>query len=262
VRRRWQTLARRTAQVGLVAVLLAYASQRVPDFVAGMRVLQIDRILVRGNRRLSTDDVLALLNGMRGQNLIRTDLDTWRDQLLTSPWVRDAELRRSLPSTVEVFLVEKEPMGIVRSDGRLYLVDDRGAVIDEYGQRYTDLDVPIIDGLSLSGQSAAANEPRVELAARVITALASKPEIARRVSQIDVRNLHDAAVILSGDAAVIRLGDRQFLQRLLGYLEVAPTLRERVPDIDRVDVRFDGRIYVSPMGRASKPETPARKGRR
>jgi cell division septal protein FtsQ len=50
---------------------------------------------------------------------------------------------------------------------------------------------------------------------------------------------------------VIQLGEDQFLPRLQGYLELASALRERVADIDYVDLRFDDRIYVRPASAAS-----------
>jgi cell division septal protein FtsQ len=130
-------------------------------------------------------------------------------------------------------------------------VDDRGLVIDQYGPQYADLDLPIIDGLqTTAGQEASADpDARAELAARVIAALRAKPDIARRLSQIDVSDAHDAAVILSGDTAVVHLGEDQFLQRIESYLQLAATLRERVADIDYVDLRFDDRIYVRPAGK-------------
>ena len=56
-------------------------------------------------------------------------------------------------------------------------------------------------------------------------------------------------MILSGDPAVIQLGEDQFLPRLQSYLDLAPALRERVADIDYVDLRFDDRIYVRPAAR-------------
>ena len=59
-------------------------------------------------------------------------------------------------------------------------------------------------------------------------------------------------MILSGDPAVISLGEDQFLARLQSYLELAPALRERVPSIDYVDLRFDDRIYV----RAEEADNP------
>src|SRR5438093_11377604 len=107
--------------------------------VTHARVLQIDRIDVSGNDRLSNGEVLAVLNGLRGESLVWTDLDAWRRRLLASPWVGDAALRRSLPSTVEVVISERQPVGIGRINSDMYLVDDRGVIIDQYGPQYTDL---------------------------------------------------------------------------------------------------------------------------
>jgi cell division septal protein FtsQ len=122
-------------------------------------------------------------------------------------------------------------------------------MIDHYGPQYADLDLPIIDGLSAApgDGGSAADDGHAELAARVIAALRSNPAIARRLSQVDVSDLHNASVILSGDHAVIQIGEDQFLARLQSYLDLAPTLRDRVADIDTVDLRFDDRIYVRPV---------------
>ena len=238
---------------GLTALVLLFGAYYGPGAVAGAHMLQVDRVVVHGNERLSTGEVLTVLNGLRGESLIWTDLNRWRHRLMSSPWVRDAALRRSLPSTVDVVVWERQPIGIGRIDGEMYLVDDGGVIIDDYGPEYADFDLPIIDGLPAPIDGGTMTDgPRAELASRVIAALKSKPEIAGRVSQIDVRDLHNVSVILSGDAAVIQIGEQQFLSRLQSYLELAPALRERVASIDYVDLRFDGRIYV-------RPREPARK---
>ena len=251
-RRRWRgrALARPAVVSGLVLVALAYGVHRGRLAVAQAGILRVDRIIVRGNDRLSKGEVLAVLNGLRGDSLFGTDLDLWRRRLMASPWVRDAALRRWLPSTVEVVVSERQPVGIGRLNGDMYLVDERGVVIDQYGPQYADLDLPIIDGLAASSAvgGSGVDAARAELAARLIAAVHARPEMARKVSQIDVTDLHNASVILSGDAAVIYLGDAQFLQRLQSYVDLAPALRERVPDIDYVDLRFDERIYVRADG--------------
>ena len=209
---------------------------------------------MRGNERLSKGEVLAVLNGLRGESLFGTDLDVWRGRLMRSPWVRDAALRRSLPSTVEVVISERQPVGIGRINGDTYLVDERGVAIDQYGPQYADLDLPIIDGLTAlsADEGSATDMARAELAARLIAAVRARPEMADKVSQIDVTDVHNASVILSGDSAVIYVGEDQFLQRLQSYVELAPTLRARVPDIDYVDLRFDERIYVRPAGKPGR----------
>ena len=90
--------------------------------------------------------------------------------------------------------------------------------------------------------------------------LASRPALAGRVSQIDVTDSHNAIILLKGDMALLRVGDERFTERLQAYLDLMPALRERVPDIDYVDLRFDERVYVRPQGSSSK-RTPARHGR-
>jgi cell division protein FtsQ len=246
-RGRWHQLGRRLVKYGLLTLIGVYAVYRGSAVVAQARMLRVNHIVVQGNTRLSNGEVLAVLTGLRGENIVWTDLPGWRRRLLSSPWVRDAALRRSLPSTVEVIVWERAPIGIGRINGHLYLVDEHGIVIDEYGPKYADFDLPIIDGLTPApGVGTSTDEPRAELAARIVAALAPAPEVARRLSQIDVSDLRNASVILSGDPAVIHVGDDRFLPRLQSYVELADALRAQVPDIDYVDLRFDDRIYVRP----------------
>ncbi len=244
----WRALVVPSVKALVVVALVIYAAYRGESVVSHAQVLQVSRITVRGNERLSQGEVVALLGGLRGESLLWTDLDVWRKRLLASPWVRDAALRRSLPSTVEVVVQERQPVGIGRIGGDMYLVDEHGQPIDQYGPQYADLDLPIVDGLA-AGANDGSTEARADLAMRVIAALKAKPDLARRLSQIDVSDVRDATVILNGDTAVIHLGDEQFLPRLESYLQLASTLRERVADIDYVDLRFDDRIYVRPAGK-------------
>jgi cell division septal protein FtsQ len=248
-RKRWQwrALFKPLAGYTVLALVLAVGVQRATRDAAAAHVLEVDRIIVRGNERLSKGEVLAVLNGLRGENVLWTDLDVWRRRLMASGWVRDAALRRSLPSTVEVMVWERQPIGIGRINGEMYLVDERGVIIDQYGPHYADIDLPIIDGLGASPQHGTiTDEARADLAARVIAAVKAKPKIANRLSQVDVGDVHNASVILSGDPAVLQLGEDQFLQRLQAYIDLAAALRQRVADIDSVDLRFDDRIYVRP----------------
>lgn len=231
-----------------VAAVVLYAGYRAAGLAVRAHMLQVERVNVYGNQRLSHGEVMAVLSGLRGESLVWTDLDKWRARLLASPWVRDAALRRALPSTVDVVVWERQPLGVARINADVYLVDDRGAIIDQYGRRYADLDLPVIDGLAAAPNQGGTmtDEARADLAARVIAAVKSKPKIASRLSQVDVSDVHNAAVILSGDPAVIQLGEEQFLPRLQAYLDLAPTLHDRVADIDYIDLRFDDRIYVRP----------------
>ena len=241
-----------TAVAGVIIALAVYAGYRAVAVVSGLDIFRIDRINVRGNHRLSSGEVLAMLENLKGRSVLAVDLAEWRRALLSSPWVADASLRRTLPSTVDVTILERAPLGIGRINGALFLVDDRGAVIDEYGPNYADLDLPIIDGLSAPGE-AHADLYRALLARRLLDALRVR-NMASQISQIDVSDSRNAVVLLEGDPTLIRLGNERFVERLQSYRELAPTLREQVPAIDYVDLRFDERVYVRP---ARERRTPA-----
>ena len=242
---------RQILRVSVLVALGGFAAYRGSEGVMQARMLEVDRIVVQGNARMDAGEVMAVLDGLRGENIVLTDLEAWRRRLMASPWVREAELRRRLPSTIEVFMAERAPMAIGRIDGNLYLVDDHGVVIDSYGPQYADLDLPIVDGLTVAPAEPGSDAPRADevraaLAAQVIASLRSEPELARRLSQLDVTDRYNVSLILADDQAVIHVGHERFLPRLKSYVELAAALRERVPDIEHVDLRFDDRIYVRP----------------
>ena len=246
----WRSVARTTA-FGLLLLVVLY--QGVARLMSAEAVT-VTRIAVSGSNRLSRGEVVSLLDGLQGRNMVTVDLEEWRQRLLTSPWVADAAMRRALPGAVDVFISERQPMGIGRIGSTLYLIDKRGDVIDEYGPNYADLDLPIIDGLaSTSGRNDGLliDAERASLAGRVLADLQTKPALASRVSQIDVSDARDAVLILKGDTALVRVGEERFAERLQSYIDLVPALRERVRDIDYVDLRFDERVYVRPQGRKS-----------
>jgi cell division protein FtsQ len=238
----------------IFVVVLGYATYRGVTLVAVAPSLQIGHMVVRGHERLSTGEVLALVDGLRGQNILAVSLIEWQQKLLASPWVESATIRRVLPSTVEITIHERRPMGIGRIGTALYLIDGKGVIVDEYGPAYADIDLPIIDGLAASPQEGGSivDLARAEFAARVIGALSARPEIAKKVSQLDVSDLHDAVAILEDDTVLLRLGESDFVARLQQYVDLAPTLRERVQGMDYVDLRFDERLYVRPAKTAAR----------
>jgi cell division septal protein FtsQ len=182
------------------------------------------------------------------------------------------------PGTLAVAIAERQPIGIGRIRGTLYLIDRTGAVIDEFGPNYSDLDLPIVDGLATTGgEGESVDEARSALAGRLMSDLERRPELAARVSQIDVTDARNALVILKNDTALLRLGDERFAERLQSYIDLMPALRERMSEIDYVDLRFDERVYVRQQtsrarasvasskqarqaGRSGRRSRPARRG--
>jgi cell division septal protein FtsQ len=238
---------------GLLLVGAVYAGYRGAALMLSSDMLTVTRITLAGNARLSDGEVLSLLYGLEGQHMLLVDLDEWRTKLLASPWVADAALRRVFPGGIDVVISERQPLGIGHIGDGLFLIDEVGDIMDEFGPHHAELDLPVINGLSASGSTRGSAAPidkaRAALAARFLSSLRQRPDLAARVSEVDVSDIRNAVVTLKGDPTMIRVGDDQFVDRLQSYVDLAPTLRDRMAGIQYVDLRFGERVVVMPAGR-------------
>jgi cell division septal protein FtsQ len=244
----------RAARWIVPAAVLCLAGAWLAGAVLQARILAVQRVVITGTDRLTSDEVQGLLEGMRGENILQVDFERYRNRVLESPWIADVTLWRMLPSTIEVRIIERTPMAIARLNQQLFLVDGAGVLIDEYGPQYADIDLPIVDGLvSAPGEAGPlVDTGRVSLTAAFLAAMESRPDLGRRLSQVDVSNPRDVAVMFDHDPVWLHLGEEQFVERLTTYLELVPTLQERFVDIDYVDLRYGERVFVRSQGRVDE----------
>ena len=239
-RRSWKRVAARASLVTLLGLAAVATIAVVGSAILHAPALAVSRIVVRGTARLSNEEVEALLDGLRGQSILLADFDDYARRLMASPWVAGATLTRVLPSTVVVDVEERGPMAIARLGSQLYLVDERGVIIAEYGPEYRQYDLPVVDGLVRAASGGTfVDDAGVGATRQFLQALRARPELRQRVSQLDVTDPRDVVVLLDDDAARLHVGGERFVERLSMYLMVADALRAQVPDIDDVDLRFD-----------------------
>ena len=242
-----------------VGLVLLGSSWYVHQVVTQGDAFEVRHLRVVGTSRLSTGEIEALLDGLRGRNIVLTSLDEWRSRLLASPWVRDASLRRALPDTIEVRIVERAPMAVAHAGDALLLVDEQGEVVDEFGPRYASLDLPIVEGLMDKAAQGAPDERRVALLAGVLQSLRDGGLLAR-VSQIDVADARNVSLLLKDDPVLLQVGRERFAERVQGYLDMGERLTAMVQQVESVDLRFDNRVYVRPRNAgvtfASMPPVP------
>ena len=253
---RRRTIWQQGCRLGRTVVILAlvgYALHRATDLVLNASLLAIDKIEVEGLSRFSEGEFNALVNLLHGQNILTIDLNIWRNRLTASPWVKDVEFRRLMPSTIQIAVSEKMPVSFGRVSERLYLIDEDGVVIDEHGPQYGDFDLPIVDNLfvHLDHGQPVIDSDRKKMHGRFIEDFERRPELLRRVSQIDVADPDNVVVLLDGDRVHLHLGNVRFADRIHKYLEMIDVILEHVPEIDYVDLRYGNRVYVGPAASES-----------
>ncbi len=238
----------------IVGLVVAYAGLNA---ALGSSALTITTIRVEGAVRMSEGVVQEELADLIGRPMFSVELEEWRERVRQLSWVAEASIRRVMPGTVAVTITERQPMAIGRIGDTLNVIDRRGVIIDAFGPNYKDLDLPIIDGLAYSDEREIGKleQSRALLTVRLLADLQRTPNLATRVSQVDVSDARDAVVVIKGDTTLLHLGDAHFGERLQSYLDLAPTLREDVPDADTVDLRYGSRIFVRPASGARPVRT-------
>ena len=260
-KRRWIPSWKSVAIVVTVSAAVLYGSFRAADVALTANALTINTITVTGTSRMAPGEALAILDGLRGASMVTADLESWRQKLLDAPWVADASMRRVFPRTVAVVISEREPLGIGRIQNALYLLDQDGTVIDEFGPKYAEFDLPFIYGLAPGADDSNGSADRhAALAGRVLADLQRRPDLAQKVAQVDVSNANDAVVVLKDDGVQLHTGDAHFADRVQSYLDLSQRLHEDVPRIDSVDLRFGDNVFVKPQGTTGKQGTAGDQG--
>lgn len=93
-------------------------------------ILSLRTIRVEGTTRIPSDDIVTALSGLGGQPLARVSPDDVLGALSGIDAIESFDTRFELPGTMVVSVVERTPIGVVRSGTSFHIID-RAAVVLE-----------------------------------------------------------------------------------------------------------------------------------
>ena len=228
-----------------------YGWQRVgPDLVAWADgCFMIRTVDLTETRRVSREQVLALLDLPTDRGLLRTDPAVLQRTLETHPWIRRASVRRMFPETLAVDVQEREPVAILRTGGRDFLVDYEGVLLAERPTQ-DDITLPVLKGVDYV--EAVFREPWT--AERLQTGIALAGLLGQAVGRPPIVDLGTPGDFVAYDAGFrLRFGDGQFGDKVDRYRQVSERVLDRWGDRERaaparkkveVDLRFRDKVIV------------------
>ncbi len=174
-----------------------------------------------------------------GANLFRLDVAHIQDDFRALGWVSRIEAEKKLPDTLLVRIVERTPVALLQSGGRLRYVDENGVPFAELSPAVGDSDLPLI--AEASGE---------ELARSVVllrSLRARDSELYARISEVrpvapDGFALFDRQL---GAVVYANAGDLSAKWRELYAVTAAEKLNRG--SIAYADLRFAGRIVIKPL---------------
>lgn len=183
----WRRALRASLRVlGVLAACAALAGAAYGSryFLYRSPRLALTDIRVTGPRHLRVDDIITRAGVEKGTNLLTIDSAAIEARLLADPWLKQVRVRRELPRTLHIDLVEHQPVALVSLES-IYLCDSDGlafkrATPAEYGDRV------VITGI---GRAAYVLEPAFART-QIRTALAALDRYQREPSRPPVGEAH------------------------------------------------------------------------
>ena len=227
--RRWKLIA-----LILLLVLVAPASWLARRAASRMEFFQLRHIAVEGTRYLSPDAVVERL-------AVDTSRSVWDDteplaaRIRTMPQVADVAIKRRLPGTLVVTIIENLPVALAPSPRGLELVDSSGVVLPIDPARF-DVDLPV------------ANQRDKAILSLLTAARAQNPMLYHRISEIS-RDGRDAVVLTLQSrpqytTLKVRASMGVSVARLADIFPVESDLMRRRANVAELDLRYRDQVIA------------------
>lgn len=197
----------------------------------------VQKINLMGHLNTKEDRILRSIRLEKTLPIFDIDLPKSRETLERLPWIRSAVIRRQLPDTVHIRLVEKLPIALFQRNKKLILVDDKGQTIENCSTEHFH-HLPVI-----VGESAMENFPTL------LRQLSHYPELQNRLTGAVYMGKRRWDLILDGHLKV-KLPEEKTDEAFafLDKLDKEKQLTRK--DISTIDLRLSDRMYLY-----LKPET-------
>ena len=238
----WRRLLRPLA-VAMMIVGLPAASG---FWIATSPVFRVDELAVSSAGRVSVSLAQERLASLRGRHVLMLRLEDVEAVLGEQEWLRGVELSKRLPSRLEVRLLERRSVALLRAKEGLFFLDRQGEVIAPYDPRWGDGDYVLVVA---SGQGPAAIRGALALAE---TWSRSAGPWAAGLSEIEVIDAMSFRVH-TADLDFPLLVTREYLESGLDALrKYLPRINRYYPTLEVADLRFSGQIVFQPAVEPSR----------
>ena len=130
-------------------IIRLFATAAVLLLLVYTPIFTLREVKLIGATYLTPDDILRVGEIYYGEPLFKLETDSITNRLRNDLRVEEVTVRRSLPSTLEVEVVERKPIATISCDYGYLDLDRNGKVIDSY-KDLKGMPIPMITGAQVS----------------------------------------------------------------------------------------------------------------
>jgi cell division protein FtsQ len=170
---------------------LTQALNDARNAMANAAGFRITSIVINGRKQLTQDEVLAS-SGVNGRSsLLFLDAAGVRDKLKANSWIGEATVLKLYPGELQIDIVERSAFALWQQDGKLSVISDDGAVLQQYLSRRF-LSLPLVVGKGAETQARdflalLARYPQVRAVTKAVVLVGERRWNLRLKDGLDIR---------------------------------------------------------------------------
>ena len=131
----WRGIGRWLATGAVMSVLFLFLVGVCVILMYGYRFLttsayfSLTTIEIQGNARLSSREILEIVDIEKGTNILALSIDATEEALSHNLWIEEVSVKRVLPGTLLIRIKEKVPAFWLLHEGKLHYADAFGRII-------------------------------------------------------------------------------------------------------------------------------------
>lgn len=194
-------------------------------FVSALSILMfkseyfnISSIIVENNNFVSAEEV-SVLSEAKGHNIFLINSKNIEGNTQKNPYVEGIEIRRRLPSTLVIYVKEKQIKGMIKFQNSFINVDSSGKMV-QVVNKFPSGELPLIEGINAEQYAPGMNlikDDSIRQEALVeILKLSDYKEYNGRIYSINIEDAYNIT-LKTMDGIFIKLGDWTDLENKLAY---------------------------------------------
>lgn len=225
--------------LGAAAVLAVIAGALYLVSVPLRTSFVLHRIVFTGNEHLSDEELAAMTGVKKGKNILTISNGGIYARMMESPWLRSVSVRKELPDVLHVLIKEAEPFALLDMKGHLFIVDDRGRMLEELRDSRVPF-LPIISADPFRKREAFSEAINLVRAVKMSGLLSQK-------DHIEIIAQKPEEIMMNIDGTVVKVGVGEYEEKLARLLELEEEIKKRQIPVDYIDLRFANKVIVKPV---------------
>jgi cell division protein FtsQ len=226
-----------------VVLIIIFVCSAAAMFYCIKHFILFGDAVFEGNRHIKNEELRALLKIKKNDSLFATAGTTLHRRLTSSPWVKDAVIRRELSGRTVVRITEAVPFAVLDISDSKYLVDKDGVLLESIREG-TAIFLPVIKDIIPSNHREGYAE-----ALKFIKVLNDRKIYG---TDVQITGTRPEDITLKIDNILIKIGAGDFEKKLERLELVREEIEKRQIAVEYIDVRFADRIIVKPYKHAEE----------